>query len=40
MSAIVLIVVAIVAFIVAYIFYGSFVIKKLGGVDPKAGLRF
>jgi len=36
MSAIVLIVVAIVAFIVAYLTYGSFIIKKLGGVDPKA----
>ncbi len=36
MSAIVLIVIAIVAFIVAYLTYGSFIIKKLGGVDPKA----
>ncbi len=36
MSAIVLIVIAVVAFIVAYLTYGSFIIKKLGGVDPKA----
>jgi len=36
MSAIVLIVIAVVAFIVAYLTYGSFVMKKLGGVDPKA----
>ena len=36
MSAIWLIVIAIVAFIVAYLTYGSFIIKKLGGVDPKA----
>ncbi len=36
MSAIVLIVIAIVAFIIAYLTYGSFIIKKLGGVDPKA----
>ncbi len=36
MSAIVLIVIAVVAFIIAYLTYGSFIIKKLGGVDPKA----
>jgi len=36
MSAIVLIVIAVVVFIVAYLTYGSFIIKKLGGVDPKA----
>ncbi|MBU2535303.1 MAG: carbon starvation protein A [Chloroflexi bacterium] len=36
MSAIVLIVIAIVVFIIAYLTYGSFIIKKLGGVDPKA----
>lgn len=36
MSAIVLIVIAIVVFIIAYLTYGSFVIKKLGGIDPKA----
>lgn len=36
MSAIVLIVIAIVVFIVAYMTYGSFVMKKLGGIDPKA----
>jgi len=34
MSAIVLIVIAIAAFIVAYLTYGSFIIKKLG-IDPK-----
>lgn len=34
MSAIVLIVIALVAFIVAYLTYGSFIVKKLG-VDPK-----
>jgi len=34
MSAIVLIVIAIAAFIAAYIFYGSYVVRKLG-VDPK-----
>ena len=36
MSAIWLIVIAIVVFIVAYLTYGSFIIRKLGGVDPKA----
>ncbi len=34
MSAIVLIVIALIAFIVAYLTYGSFIVKKLG-VDPK-----
>ncbi len=34
MSAIWLVAIAIVAFIVAYIFYGSFIVRKLG-VDPK-----
>jgi len=36
MSAIWLVLIAIAAFIVAYLTYGSFIIKKLGGVDPKA----
>ncbi|MCL0066184.1 hypothetical protein M1N79_04840 [Dehalococcoidia bacterium] len=36
MSAIWLLVVAGAAFVVAYVFYGSFIIKKLGGVDPTA----
>ena len=34
MSAIWLVLIAIAAFIVAYIFYGSFIVKKLG-IDPK-----
>lgn len=36
MSAIWLLLVALVAFVAAYAFYGSFIIKKLGGVDPTA----
>lgn len=36
MSAIWLLVVAVVAFVPAYVFYGSFIIKKLGGVDPRS----
>jgi len=36
MSAIWLIVIAIVVFIVAYLTYGSYIVRKLGGVDPKA----
>ncbi|MCL0073239.1 carbon starvation protein A [Dehalococcoidia bacterium] len=36
MSAIWLLVVAIAAFVVGYTFYGSYVIKKLGGADPTA----
>jgi len=36
MSAIWLLVIAIAAFVVAYVSYGSYVIKKLGGVDPTA----
>jgi len=36
MSAIWLLVIAIAAFAIAYVSYGSYVIKKLGGIDPTA----
>ncbi len=36
MSAIWLLLISAAAFVVAYVFYGSYVIKKLGGIDPTA----
>ncbi len=39
MSAIVLIVIAVVAFIIAYLTYGSFIIKNWGGLIPKLKLQ-